>query len=416
MAMKKIVIGVMVACGIGVFGSFAHAVDLTGTLDGAPYEIRVPDTNWNRTLLVYAHGYRDRADHVGETDNRQADAAPGGELAEAFLLSQGYAIAGSAYKNNGWAVEEGIDDTRALTRFFRDRFGKPDRTILWGFSLGSLVTFRSIEKYPDIYDGAIPACGVGAGTPRAIDRSIDLSLAYDVTFGWPGAWGSIGNVRDDLDFETEVVPVLLAQATNPGNLGRFEFIRLVNRLPAQDFYTGSNWLFTDMFFNTEGRAELERRAGGPVAQNQDHTYSLTPEQIAYLGTLGVNANVLLADMNAEPKVKADRAARRYARRFATPTGKLKRPVITLHTTTDGLVTVDNEAAYRETVEDRGRERFLLQVFTDSVGHCTFTPEQLLSTVKAMESWLTTDSRPAATFFPAALGFVPGFQPPPWPHP
>ncbi len=415
MAIRKIVMSVVLAYGVGAVSPFAHAVDLTGTLDGAPYKIRVPDSNWNRTLLMYAHGYRDRADHPGETDNRQADAAPGGEAAEAFLLAQGYAIAGSAFKNNGWAVEEGIEDTRALTRFFRDRFGEPDRTILWGFSLGSLVTFRSIEKYPEIYDGAIPACGIGAGTPRSIDRSVDISLAYDVTFGWPSAWGSIGNVRDDLDFETEVVPILTAQVTNPGNLGRFEFIRLVNRLPAEQFYTGANWLFTDMYFNTEGRAELERRAGGPVAQNRDHTYSLTAEQIAYLGTLGVNANVLLEDMNNEPEVKADRTARRYARRFATPTGKLKRPVITLHTTTDGLVTVDNEAAYRETVEDRGRERFLLQVFTDSVGHCTFTPEQLIATVKAMESWLSTDSRPAATFFPSTLGFVPGFQPPPWPH-
>jgi hypothetical protein len=92
---------------VGVFISLAGATDITGTLDGAPYKIRVPDS-WNRTLLVYAHGYRDRADHPGETDNRQADAAPGGELAEAFLLAQGYGLAGSAYKNNGWAVEEGI--------------------------------------------------------------------------------------------------------------------------------------------------------------------------------------------------------------------------------------------------------------------------------------------------------------------
>ena len=190
-----------------------HRNTLTGTLDGAPYKIRVPD-KWNRTLLVYAHGYRDRADHPGETDNHQADAAPGGELGEAFLLAQGYAIAGSAYKNNGWAIEEGIDDTRALTRFFRDRFGKPERTILWGFLFGSLIAFHSIEKFPNLYDGAIPACGIGAGTPRAFDRSIDLSLAYDVTFRWPNAWGSIGDVRDDLDFETEVAPILIAQATH----------------------------------------------------------------------------------------------------------------------------------------------------------------------------------------------------------
>ena len=70
-------------------------------------------------------------------------------------------------------------------------------------------------------------------------------------------------MRDDLDFETEVAPILIAQVTNPGNLGFFEFIRLVNRLPAEQFYTGANWLFAVMFLNTEERAELERRAGGP---------------------------------------------------------------------------------------------------------------------------------------------------------
>ena len=51
---------------------------------------------------------------------------------ETFLLAQGYALAGSAYKNNGWAIKEDIDDTRTLTHFFRDRFGKPDRTIRCG--------------------------------------------------------------------------------------------------------------------------------------------------------------------------------------------------------------------------------------------------------------------------------------------
>ena len=41
-------------------------VELTGELHGAPYEIRVPAA-WNGTLLVYAHGYRDAADHLGRS-------------------------------------------------------------------------------------------------------------------------------------------------------------------------------------------------------------------------------------------------------------------------------------------------------------------------------------------------------------
>ena len=42
-------------------------LDLSGELHGAPYRIRVP-ANWNGTLLVFTHGYRDKADHPGEID------------------------------------------------------------------------------------------------------------------------------------------------------------------------------------------------------------------------------------------------------------------------------------------------------------------------------------------------------------
>jgi len=78
-------------------------LDLSGELHGAPYRIRVPAV-WNGTLLVFAHGYRDKADHPGEVDNRNADVAPSAAL-EPALLAQGYALAGSAYRDNGWEVE-----------------------------------------------------------------------------------------------------------------------------------------------------------------------------------------------------------------------------------------------------------------------------------------------------------------------
>ncbi|HEU4434139.1 MAG TPA: hypothetical protein VFR51_12220, partial [Pyrinomonadaceae bacterium] len=70
-------------------------LDVAGELHGAPYRIRVP-ANWNGTLLVFAHGYRDKADHPGEIDNRNADIAPSAAL-EAPLLAQGFALAGTAF-------------------------------------------------------------------------------------------------------------------------------------------------------------------------------------------------------------------------------------------------------------------------------------------------------------------------------
>src|SRR6185295_3343212 len=83
-------------------------LDLSGDLHGAPFRIRVPE-NWNGTLLVFAHGYRDKADHPGEVDNRNADIAPSAAL-EAPLLAQGFALAGTAFKDNGWAIGDAILD------------------------------------------------------------------------------------------------------------------------------------------------------------------------------------------------------------------------------------------------------------------------------------------------------------------
>ncbi|MEZ5427805.1 MAG: hypothetical protein R2747_16165 [Pyrinomonadaceae bacterium] len=394
-------------------------VDLSGELFGAPYRIRVPQ-NWNGTLLVYAHGYRDKADHPGEVDNRNADIAPSAEL-ETFLLSQGFALAGSAYRDNGWAVEEGIKDLRNLTLYFRLRVRNPRRTILWGFSMGTVVTFASMERYSFLYDGALCGCAVGAGSPQSWDSAGDLMLAYDILFGSLPSWGTVGDVRDDLDFETEVFPKLFAEVNNPANFPKFEFIRLVGGTPGRGitpppppaFYPG--WIFTDMFFATEARAELERRAGGPVTQNLNRNYNLTEEEKAYLVSLGVPAPIIdnwLVSLNAQRNISASFFQRLYLYKNAAYTGKIKNPVLTLHTLYDPLVTVSQEAEYRETVERARRTRYLYQAYTNGNGHCNFTGEQLITSINAINDWVKNRNKPTAATFPTALGFLPAdFTPP-----
>ena len=361
-------------------------VNMEGVLNGADYKIRVP-AGWNGTLLVYAHGY------YGKFPD-EPDAAPGGEAGENTLLTMGYAVAGTSFRGTGWAVKEGIQNTLALTNFFRGQVGNPDRIILWGFSMGSVIAFKSIEKYPNIYDGAIAGCAVGAGAPMNWDGALAFSLAYDVALGWPLSWGSVGDVRDDLDFETDVYPILLDQVTNPANIGLFEFIRLVCDLPYDEFYDPpSYWLFKDMLYATEYRAELERRAKGPVTQNLDHIYSLNPADIAYLNILGVNAINLLSEMNARRNIEARLPSRKYMERYSDYSGKLKRPVITIHNTADGLVHVANESVYWDTVFSAGQDDMLVQVYIDSVGHCAFEPAQILNVLEAMEYWIVTGTPP-----------------------
>jgi len=421
---------VVVACVLLLFVAGAASaatqvgpIDVSGDIDGAPYRIVVPAV-WNGTLLVYGHGYRDKADHPGEVDNRNADIAPNTALATA-LLAQGYALAGSAYKDNGWAVEEGIQDLKNVVSYFRDTIGKPDRTILWAFSMGSVIGFESMERFGGVYDGALCACAVGAGAPSSFDGAGDIALAYDTVFGIPAAWGSFGDVRDDVDFETEVQPKLVGEVSNPANFPKFEFIRLVAGTPGRGltppappaFYPG--WVFTDLFYSFEARSELERRAGGPIVQNLDRDYSLTPAEIAYLNALGVPSAAIdawLFAMNNQRIVEAPPYARNYVRRNAEYSGKIKHPVLTLHTVFDPLVTVTQESRYADTVNGAGRGALLFQTYTNGNGHCAFTGPQLVTAVNAINAWVETGTAPTDAMFPAALGFLPGFVPPPMNQP
>jgi hypothetical protein len=395
-------------------------LDLAGDLHGAPYRIRVPEP-WNGTLLVYVHGYRDKADHPGEVDNRSADVAPNAAL-EAALLAQGYALAGSAWKDNGWAVGDGLEDTKNLAVFFKTHVAKPDQTIIWAFSLGTFVGFKSMEQFGGIFDGALCSCAAGSGSTRIWDNGVAAMLAYDVVFGIPISWGTVREVRNNIDFETEVAPTLIAQLSNITNFPKFEFIRLVSGVPGRGISPPfppaalyPNWVITDFFFLTEARAELQRRAGGPYWQNEDHNYSLTLTEKAYLVGLGVPSAVVdgwLAQMNARRNIEADTSARNYVANNTNYNGKIKHPVLTLHTNLDPLVVVANESAYKELIVSEGRDDQLFQVYTGGNGHCAFTGPQLITAINAIDQWVRTGVAPTAASFPAALGFLPGFVPPP----
>lgn len=398
--------------------------DLEGSINGAPYRVRVPP-NWNGTLLVYAHGYRDKADHPGETDNRAADIAPSAAL-EPVLLAQGFALSGSAYRDNGWAVEEGVEDLKALVSFFNANVGRPNKTVLWGFSMGTVIGFKSIEQADSPYDGALCGCAVGAGAPTSWDSAGDLMLGYDVVFGMPSAWGTFSDVRDDLDFDTEVLAKLAPELQNQTNFPRFEFLRLVTGTPGRgitppappNFYP--NWVLTDMFFSSEARAELERRAGGAVVQNLNRNYSLTDTERAYLVSLGVPSGVIdgwLTAMNLRRDVSPAVAPRQYLERNARYTGKILKPVLTMHTLYDPLVTVSQEREYAFTVARSASENLLFQTYTNGNGHCTFTGEQLITALTAIVGWVNTGTKPTAANFPTQLGFLPNtFVPPPMNNP
>ena len=65
------------------------------------------------------------------------------------------------------------------------------------------------------------------------------------------------------------------------------------------------------------------------------------------------------------------------------------PVLTMHTTGDGLVVPENEQAYRSVVGRAGDSRLLRQIFVSRAGHCAFTPAETITAAQTLLNRLAT---------------------------
>ncbi|HWC16783.1 MAG TPA: DUF6351 family protein, partial [Terriglobales bacterium] len=147
--------------------------------DGSAYEIDMP-AQWNGDLVLYAHGINDPQEPL-VVPSQDSDFGPFRD----GLVARGYAVASSSWSTNGYAVKDGVQRTHQLKGIFNSQFGKPNRTILVGKSLGGLVVLKLAEQYSSHYDGVLTMCGaVGGGTPL-IQYLADERAAFDYFF--PGA-------------------------------------------------------------------------------------------------------------------------------------------------------------------------------------------------------------------------------------
>jgi len=401
----------------------------TGTLGDADYKIIFPH-NWNGVLVVYVHGYSYTVPPAQATFANPYWPA-NTTTSEDILLAEGYALAGSSFSAGGWAVAEAMEDTDRLTRAIANIAGfncRPRRTILFGVSLGSLTALTKAETHQSwfwpLYDGVVSGCSIGAGASRTVDLSLQFNLAFSAAFadmgGWPAAWGTPQAINPEIEFYYQVEPYVGELLSNQLNFGRFEFQRLVSVLSEQDYYPWSPppsdiSLFLDFFFSTQALAELQARAGGKVTGNVGRTYALPDAAKAYLAQFGVDADVMLAYMNSNTNYVPDPQGAAYVRKYADFNGHLKVPVLTMHTSNDGLIPTTSDTFYRGTVAKAGRLSHLHQVFTTSSGHCNFSPQQVVRAIKAMDQWLR-GRRPTPADFPVAEGFQPpDYSPGPWPY-
>jgi len=144
------------------------------------------------------------------------------------------------------------------------------------------------------------------------------------------------------------------------------------------------------------RAELEARAGGNPSWNTGVNYFANlvksadfKEVVALYQAAGLSLTKDLLTLNGAPRVKANPNAEAYLIKNISFNGSISVPVLTMHTTGDGLVVPENEQAYRSAVDRAGRGNLLRQVYVHRAGHCAFTPAETVTAVQTLENRLAT---------------------------
>ncbi len=375
---------------------------LTGTLaDGATYKIEVP-SDWNGTLFLYSHGYV-----VPGSSNPAQDV--GDPLTGAWLLSHGYALAGSSYASTGWAIQQALPDQIDTLDTFARLVRAPARTIAWGHSLGGIITAGLIQRYPNRFDAALPMCGVLSGGVATWNTALDSAFAFKTLVAPAVAVTAITNPTGNLSLADSAaataqqtaqgrarLALVAALADTPG------WFTPLSPQPAPTDYVAQEanqfeWATqVDFPFAFALRAELEARAGGNPSWNTgvDYTKDLArsadaAEVRALYRAAGLDLRSDLRTLNRTARISADPAAVRYLERNIVFNGQLSMPVLTMHTTGDGLVVPENEQAYRQVVRRAGDASLLRQIFVARAGHCAFTPAETIAAVQELLHRLDT---------------------------
>lgn len=351
---------------------------LTGVHENAGYAIEVPE-HWNGELVMWAHGFR------GNGAELTVD-PPSYGLRERFV-EQGYAWAASSYDRNGYDVASGVGSTRALAEEFGSLVGEPERTYLAGVSMGGHVTGRSIEEFPDRYDGALPMCGV-LGDSELFDYFLDFQLAAEALAGvqayppgpdyattqLPQIYTGLGLAPGDPAVTTPAGEQLRAATVadsggeRPGAEASFGFWK--------DFLFSLGVPSTD-----PSPVEGVALDPGVVAGNVDTDYA--PDS-----PVDLDATVQRVDP-ADPDTRDSDDLTPVARIQGEP----EVPVLSLHDLGDLFVPFAMEQDYAAEVADNGASELVVQRAIRATGHCEFSAVEAGTAWDDLVTWVEDGDRP-----------------------
>jgi len=383
---------------------------VTGTLpDGGSWVADIP-SQWNGTLLLYSHGFGPLT---------AADAPD--PATSAALLARGYALAGSSYDPNGseWALDSAVrDQFQTLQAVARTVLpSRPRHVIAFGTSMGGLISALEAQDGKRLIDGALTTCGIVAGAINLNNYQLDGEYAL-ARLLLPGQQVQLVRFTSaDQALATAATlqsTVAQAQQTAAGRARLALAMAFINVPPwaadqaapppptdpaAQEAaqyqveFTGS---FSTLDFIEAGRPSIDQAAGGSGTWTRGVNFAATllrspylPEVAALYHAAGLSLRADLNTLTRSADITADPGAVESLRETSVPTGHLAVPELDLHTVSDQLVPVQQESYYADLVTAAGDSSLLRQAYVASVGHCNFSPAELVAGVMAIGHRITT---------------------------
>ncbi len=326
---------------------------------GALYLICVPAAGWNGDLVVYAHGYVAFNEPLGFYNLT----LPDGTYIPDLVQSLGYAFATTSYRQNGLAILEGVEDVKELVAAFPAVAGRsPVHTYMTGPSEGGIITALLVERAPELFSGGLSLCGPVGDFRKQIDYWGDFRVLFDYFF--PGALPPTA-----IDIPPEVIaswesaykPAIDALITaNPnaaGQLIRTSGAAIDPADPTTVNDTTLGLLWYNVFATNDGKAKL----GGNPFDNTRRIYRGSDNDVAL--------NQGVARYSADPAALA--AMVPY-----NTSGRVRIPLVTMHTTGDEIIPFWHQLLYRKKLLANGSFG-VIQIPIVRYGHCNFTAEEVL---------------------------------------
>jgi len=270
----------------------------------------------------------------------------------------------------------------------------------------------------------MPLCGVLAGGVAAWNTGLDSAYAFKTLLA-PGSPLQVVNITDPAANMKLAADLMTKAGQTPAGKARIALMAALAGIPGWFLPTQPEPAPTDYAAQAAAqalwesrvdfpfafgyRAELEKRAGGNPSWNigvdYRHQLEMSPyrsEVTALYRDAGLGLNADLAALNAGATIKPDVRAVAYVDRYISFDGGITVPVLTAHTTADGLVVPQDETAYADVVRAAGKQDLLRQAYVHRAGHCAFTSAEVISLIKVMLNRLNSGRWDDESLRPAAL--------------